>query len=269
MDVKGTLEELVNAVKANPKYRSIETSLVRSIGQAELAHRENFKEAVKATRNKIHQIGGAYQEGGIDYPRCSAELEELPASLSNPALRDFCRQMMIQHASTRERLPVLEHFYVETLECLGPVHSILDLACGFNPFALPWMPLTPGAQYFACDIYQDMVDLIQEFFNHIDQNGKVEVVNLVDSVPAHPVQLALLLKTLPCLEQLEKNISQDLLSAIQAEHLLISYPVHSLGGQSKGMLVNYENHFRSLTDGKHWSIRRFQYPSELVFLVSR
>jgi 16S rRNA (guanine(1405)-N(7))-methyltransferase len=269
MDAKETLEELVNAVKANPKYRSIETSLVRSIGQTELAHRENFKEAVKATRNKIHQIGGAYQEGGMDYPRCLAELDDLPASLTNPALRDFCRQMMIQHASTRERLPFLEHFYIETLESLGPVHSILDLACGLNPFALPWMPLAPGARYYAYDIYQDMIDLIRHFFYHINQNGEVDVANLVNRVPAHPVQLALLLKTLPCLEQLDKNISQYLLTAIQAEHLLISYPVHSLGGQSKGMLVNYENHFRSIADGKHWSIRRFQYASELVFLISR
>jgi 16S rRNA (guanine(1405)-N(7))-methyltransferase len=269
MTTNDTLNELVNAVKANPKYRSIETGLVRSIGQAELVHHENFKEAVKATRNKIHQIGGAYQENGIDYPRCSAELEDLPASLSNPALRDYCRQMMRQHASTRERLPILEQFYTDTLGSLGPIRSILDLACGLNPFALPWMPMAPGGMYYACDIYQDMADLIRHFLNHINQPGIVEVTNLAASVPAYPVQVALLLKTLPCLEQLEKNISSNLLSSIQAEHLLISYPIHSLGGQSKGMLANYENHFHKITDGMHCSIRRFQYPSELVFLVTR
>ena len=263
------LDQLISAVQANPRYRAIDPGLIGAIGQEELLKRRSFKEAVKATRNKLHQVGGAYQENRIDYPRLASELAELPAHASNPAVQDYCRQVMAQHASTRERLPILERFFNETLQSLAPVTSILDLACGLNPFALPWMPLAAGATYDACDIYQDMTGLIQQFFTHLGQAGAVTVTDLMAGTPTQPVQVALLLKTLPCLEQLDKGIAPRLLAQINAPHLLISYPARSLGGQSKGMVANYEAQFRELCAGQPWTIQRFEFPSELVFLVSR
>jgi 16S rRNA (guanine(1405)-N(7))-methyltransferase len=131
------------------------------------------------------------------------------------------------------------------------------------------MPLAADAVYDACDIYQDMTGLVNQFFAHLGQAGAATVIDLVAEIPSQPVQVALLLKTLPCLEQLDKDIAPRLLAQINAPHLLISYPAHSLGGQSKGMVVNYEAHFRQLCEGQPWSIQRFEFPSELVFLVSR
>jgi 16S rRNA (guanine(1405)-N(7))-methyltransferase len=269
MDDNELLNQLVSAVMANPKYRPIDPGLIRTIGQDELAHRRNFKAAIKATRNKLHQVGGAYQESLIDYPRLSSELDELPNHVDNQALCDYCRRVMAQHASTHERLPILERFYTETLASLAPIQSVLDLACGMNPLALPWMPLAPGAAYYAIDIYQDMVGLVNQFLAHIRQPGTAQVANLIAAVPSQSVQVALLLKTLPCLEQLDKTITTRLLDSIHAQHLLISYPAHSLGGQSKGMVANYESHFHQLAEGRNWSVKRFEFPSELAFLVSR
>jgi 16S rRNA (guanine(1405)-N(7))-methyltransferase len=257
MDENDTLDRLVNAVQANRKYRLIDPGLIRSIGQNELLHRRNFKLAVKTTRNKLHQVGGAYQDDNIDYPRLISELEELPHHIDNQALRDFCRRVMTQHASTRERLPILETFYQETLASLAPIQSI------------PWMPLTNGAAYFACDIYQDMISLVNQFFTHIKQPGSAEVLNLAAAIPDQPVQVAFLLKTLPCLDQLDKMATSHLLESINAPYLVISYPAHSLGGRSKGMILNYEAHFNELSQGRHWKIHRFEYTNELVFLISR
>ena len=87
--------------------------------------------------------------------------------------------------------------------------------------------------------------------------------------PQQPVHLALLLKTIPCLEQLDKQVGIRLLEGIQAEHILVSFPAHSLGGQSRGMVQNYEAHFREMVAGRHWSVQRFLFPGELAFLVSR
>ena len=115
MSEVNSLDQLISAVQANPRYRAIHPGLIGAIGQAELLKRRSFKEAVKATRNKLHQVGGAYHESRIDTPRWSSELAELPALPSNPAVQDYCRQVMAQHASTRERLPMLERFFNETL----------------------------------------------------------------------------------------------------------------------------------------------------------
>jgi 16S rRNA (guanine(1405)-N(7))-methyltransferase len=263
------IEELVGAVQKGAPYRSISSMLIRRIGAQELAKGRSFKEAVKATRNKLHQVGGAYQEQSPDYASWRSELDKIDPSRDPEQLKTFCRKVMQFHSSTRERLPELDRFYTETLAPLGEFRSILDIACGFNPLALPWLPLTPDGIYYGCDIYADMVEFLNYFLKKMKRNGSIEVRDLIGSCPGQSVQLALMLKTIPCLEQMDKSAGQALLDGIQAEHLLVSFPAHSLGGQSKGMVKNYETHFRQLINGHPWRVRRFEFASELVFLVSK
>ncbi len=263
------LNELVAAVKSGLKYRAISDALIRQVGAQELGKGRKLKDAVKATRNKLHQVGGAYQEQPIDYPRWLAELETLPRDRFHPAVRDFCRRMMALHASTRERLPVLDQFYAQTLDPIGPLKSVLDLACGLNPLALAWMPLAPDSRYFACDIYADMTGFLNRFFTHMGQAGQAWVCDLVAELPNQEAQIALALKTIPCLEQLDKTVGARLLAQLNADTLLISFPAHSLAGRSKGMLHNYESHFRALLAGTSWLVERFEFSTELAFLVKK
>ena len=176
---------------------------------------------------------------------------------------------MRHHASTRERLPILESFYTTTLASLGPVRSVLDLACGLNPLALPWMPLAPDASYYACDIYADMIAFLNGFFAHAGIRGQARVCDLAAGAPGDQVDLALVLKALPPLDQQAKHAGRDLLRALNARHILVSFPAHSLGGRGKGMAENYEQRFRALADAEGWSIERFVFPTELAFLVRK
>jgi 16S rRNA (guanine(1405)-N(7))-methyltransferase len=265
----GQIDELVKAVQAGGRYRAVSAGLVERIGAQELAKGRSLKEAVKATRNKLHQVGGAYQEMPIPYSKLQAELKTLPSQLSDPSLQAFCRRVMLLHASTRERLPILERFFAETLAGLPPIHSVLDLACGLNPLCLPWMPLAPGAAYFACDIFSDMVEFLGAFLTHAALLGKAEVCDLLQGAPAQPADLVLALKTIPCLEQVDKGIGLRLLESVLGERILVSFPAHSLGGRSKGMLQNYEAHFRQMIAGKPWQVQRFEFPGELAFLIQK
>jgi 16S rRNA (guanine(1405)-N(7))-methyltransferase len=263
------LEELIQAVCTGARYQDISVELVRRVAVQELARGRSFKEAVKATRSKLHQVGGAYQETAIPYPQLLAELQALPCDPADPDLQAFCRKVLRLHASTRERLPLLERFFAETLASIAPVQSVLDLASGLNPLALPWMPLAPEAPYYACDIYADMLAFVSRFLIHTGRPGAAEVCDLVQGPPAHSVQLALVLKVIPCLEQVDKEIGLRLLDAVPAEYVLVSFPAHSLGGRSKGMVKNYEAHFRQLVSARPWPIQRFEFPGELAFLIKK
>src|SRR5690242_9531002 len=139
------LEDLISAVQAGPKYRHVSADLIRRLGAKELAARRNLKEAVKATKNALHQVAGAYLDGKFPYADWLEELRtarnlvpiaengdsraETPApadrigesppvgsALSHQVGQDFepaygeafretCRRLMARHASTRERLP--------------------------------------------------------------------------------------------------------------------------------------------------------------------
>ena len=85
---------------------------------------------------------------------------------------------MARHASTRERLSILDEFYPTLFGDLPPVNSVLDLACGLNPLALPWMGLAPDAVYHACDIYADQVELINRWFAIAGQSGEAFLCDL-------------------------------------------------------------------------------------------
>jgi 16S rRNA (guanine(1405)-N(7))-methyltransferase len=266
--IDASLDQLVQAVLTSPKYKTICRDVIRHIGQQELAERRSLKEAVKATKNKLHQVGGAYLPGKINY---AAWLKELKAA--SPAKWDnfveVCARIMNQHASTRERLPILSQFYTTLLADLPPLHTVVDIACGLNPLALPWMPVAVDVTYYAYDIYQDMVDFLNAFMALAGVKGQAEARDVINDCPTPKVDLAFILKAIPCLEQIDKSAGPRLLDMINADHLLISFPVHSLGGREKGMSVNYETRFWELVANKDWAIKRFEFANELVFLVTK
>jgi len=263
------LRELVQLVRQSSKYAAIDEGLVTEIGRAELGKRNSLKEAVKSTRNKLHQIGAAYQEKPIPYFSWEKELQPLPHDLGSPQTQDFLVENMRLHASTAERLSIHEDFFKTTLASITPVTSILDLACGLNPLNLPWMPVAEQFTYEACDIYSDMTAFLNAFFTHFNVNGSAHLCDLTRSIPQTRVQVAFLLKTIPCLEQIDKAAGKRLLEGLNAENILVSFPAHSLGGRSKGMVQNYEAHFNELMEGSNWQATRFEFPGELAFLVRK
>ncbi len=260
------LAKLTTAVLASYKYRYISPELVRRIGARELAVRHDFKEAVKATKNKLHQVGGAYFMTRLDYDRALADLRA--AAGDEVAWRAACRQVMALHASTRERLSILEEFYAITLADLPPVHTVLDVACGLNALAWLWMPFGAQTRYLACDMYADMMAFVADFMRLAGIAGETAVCDLIGDPPTQPVDLALLLKLLPVLEQVEETAVPRLLDALQARYLLISFPTASLGGRRKGMTASYEAQFWRWAAGRKWQVQRFAFATELAFLVS-
>ncbi|HNT53266.1 MAG TPA: hypothetical protein PKG95_01055 [Anaerolineaceae bacterium] len=269
MSDAASLDKLIAAVVENPRYAVIHPGLVARICTQELAKRRSTRDTVKAVRSRLHQIGGAYQETPIDYAQLAAELDSLPADRGDPMLQGLCRKALAQHASTRERLPLLERFFSETLASIAPIRSVLDLACGLTPLALPWMPLANNSTYAACDIYTDQMDFINAFFRHLYWPGEAFLCDLSCETPSRSAHLALLLKTIPCLEHLDKSIGSRLLAQIDAEHVLVSFPARSLGGHARGMGKTYETRFHQLIAGQPWQIRRFEFSNELAFLLSR
>jgi 16S rRNA (guanine(1405)-N(7))-methyltransferase len=146
---------------------------------------------------------------------------------------------------------------------------VLDLACGLNPLAIPWMPLAPGAAYTACDVYADLADFLDGCWPRFGVAGRAFVHSLLDGPPPVRADVALLLKALPCLEQLDRSISLPLLDAIDAPLLFVSFPGQSLGGREKGMRENYAERFRALVAARPWQIEQHDFGSEIVFRVRK
>lgn len=241
--------------------------VIRAVGARELAKRRSLGEAVKGTKGKLHQVGAAYLAGRLPYDKWLARLTV--ASGEPSEVRAVCREAMTHHSSTRERLPILERFFAEALGALAPISSVLDIACGLNPLAIPWMPLAPEARYHGCDIYTDMVQFLNAALPMLGVQGEIEARDVTQSLPEAKADVALILKSLPCIEQMAPSGSARLLRELECDILLVSYPVHSIGGRGKGMRLNYEEQFRRLVEGESWEVERFLFETELAFVVTK
>lgn len=263
------VDQVVAKVKESIKYRYIFDPIIRRVAAQELQKRTNLREAVKSTRNRLHQIGGAYFDRVVNYDLCLGELKTAHAAGESQFLK-ACQRVMCYHSSTRERLAVLDRFYTTVLKELPPPHRILDLACGFNPLAIPWMHLPENIEYLAVDIYGDMIEFINQYLKFLRIQGMAYLGDVIAECPDTYVDIAFILKTIPCLEQVDKTAGERLLDCIQARHIIASFPIHSLGGRrDKGMLENYSQRFTDIIVKKNWSIKKYDFPSELVYIVSK
>jgi 16S rRNA (guanine(1405)-N(7))-methyltransferase len=269
MTQEDDLSKLIENVHSSTKYQAIDLKLIKKIGQTELVKRRNLKEAIKATRSKLHQVATSFVISPFEFAEWTDELKGLSRDISNAKLQAYCLKVMKCHSSTDERLSILGEFYSTLFHNLTPVESILDLACGLNPLTIPWMSISRDCYYYAFDILPEMVNFINTFFAHIGQKGKAFTLDLTTEIPKKSADVALLLKTLPTLDQIDKHRAATLLEQIKAKYLVVSYPVHSLGGKSKGMVENYTAQFEVLTANWVGSIQSFEFITELAFLLTR
>ena len=259
------LAELVANVLATRKYAHISPTLVHSIAAQALQNAKTPKRALKATKAKLHQVGAAYFCRSPQYDRWLHALADASQSADPDQRKAACREIMAAHASTRERLPILDTFYETLLADLPPIHSVIDLACGLNPLAIPWMPLSLSTTYRALDIYSDLSNFMSSALPLLGVAGSGGVMDLTQQLPREPADVALLLKALPCLDQLAANLSRRLITGIPARVIILSYPVASLGGRGKGMIASYSRHFAALDIAAHWDVDTFHFDTELVY----
>ncbi|NMA13082.1 MAG: hypothetical protein GX933_07880 [Chloroflexi bacterium] len=260
-------ENLPEEVSKGKNFRTIDRSLIKQVAAEEFRSEYSLKVNVERARSKLHQICNAYRGNTRNY----AELRKLiPAQIGEDRqeeLRMVGESLMRYHVSTRERLPFIAAFYQEIFRRLPPIHSVLDLACGMNPAAIGWMLLAEPFRYEAHDVYSDLTDLLNEFFRVFSINGAAHQSNLLSSFPSSQVDLTLLLKTIPCLEQIKPSAGAEILEKITSPFAVVSYPIYSLSGKQKGMREQYENRFNALISTKQWEVERLLFDNEMVFLL--
>ena len=268
MPEKETEEQLIEQVNYSPKYAQLAGTLVSRVTREEAKKFRSVQDIIRSSRTRLHQLTGAFLAPKIDYAQWLVNFQSLDRK-DLEGRKSTSRSMMRLHASTYERLEVLPDFFQSSLASIKPVRSVLDLACGLNPLSIPWIPLADDFTYFASDVVSPLVYFLWHYFELFGVRGNASVMDLSYSIPSQPVQLALLMKSLPLMEQIEKGLSQKILDNLNAEHILVTYPLRSLGGRKKGMEETYRFQFDQLVAGRDWKIQEFSFQNEVAFLVTK
>lgn len=255
-----TDEQLIEQILQSRKYASVDEKLVRRVAAEQSARYAKEKDRLKAAKNCLHQIHGAYADCGMKELLQLASLDAMPG-------RE--REFLIRHASTRERLPVARELYAYIFSAFGGAQSVLDLGCGLNPLFLPLMG-EKIARYCALDVDTDAARLLNLYFAQKGLPQDAGVEDLIQKTPETEADLAFLMKLLPVLEQQKKGRSRELLLQLRTDAAAVSFPLRSLGGRSKGMEQNYSAFFEGILDGTGFTVLdRCVFAGELVYLIKR
>ncbi|MCL2286432.1 MAG: hypothetical protein FWC32_08730 [Firmicutes bacterium] len=219
------------------KYNMLYPPLVQRIYAEE--SRKGSKNREKAVKTRLHQMFGAYVQGNA-HKKAAALLQELEAG---KGINEICAAIMALHASTKERLPYMEDFCRFVTTHTGPVETIIDLGCGFNPFSVTYWGMENLKAYYAYDIDTRTKDLLNRFFAYLCLPPAADCADLAVETPAVKSDLSLMCKLVPVLEAQAPGRGFELARLQNASFLVITYPLKSLGGREKGMGKNYAAQF--------------------------
>jgi 16S rRNA (guanine(1405)-N(7))-methyltransferase len=262
------VDQVVAILRESRRYGTLhEATLRRLAAEALKIERGNVREAAKRTKRSLHQIFGAYLPERPRYGRLLAMLDAALASGDEEQVRHALRYAMSHHASTRERLPILDDFYREIFSRLGELTSLLDVACGLNPLAAPWMRLPPGVRYLAVDVDAELVDFVGGCLQRLGVDGEARVGDVLEGEITAESDVALLLKSVPCLDQQRRGAGRATIERLPARRIVVSFPTRSIGGRAKGMRETYSAGFERTAGAAGWGWERLEFPGELVYLV--
>lgn len=262
------VDQIIANIQSSRKYRHVCADTIRRVAVDEWTKRGTLKPALKGTRSRLHQLYGAY-ERGIDYGRALEALRVAYDGGTGEEIRTACRRLLARHASTGERLSILDAFYDRLYAHTGVPRTIVDLACGLNPLSLPWMGLGESPVLHVYDIDGERIAFLNRYLSLAGVGGAAHLQDVICDPPDVQADVALLLKSATCLERQRPGSTLSLVDALRADWVVVSFPVRSLGRREKGMAAHYARTFREMLSDRPWPVARLDYRTELVFAVDK
>ncbi|HSV85264.1 MAG TPA: hypothetical protein VLH85_01730 [Levilinea sp.] len=260
-------ERIIEEILASKKYRhlGIPPETVRDLLEKELAAAHSSKAAIKAVRHKLHNIVAPYL-GDPSYPDAARQFDDAFDSGGASAIQDALARILSDHASTRERLPHLAEFYACIFAHTGLPGAILDLACGLNPLAFPWMGLPATIRYHAYDIHAPRVALINHCFTRLGLQPLAAVQDILVSPPQTAAPVAFFFKEAHRIEQRQRGANRTLWQALNVHWLVVTLPAASLSRRHDKSDQHRRLVYNTIAD-LPWQVTEEQVGDEMIFLI--
>ena len=254
---------VIEDLASSSRYRHLTSGLLARTADWAVARHARPGPALKAAKRKLHQVFGAY---AVKLDSLESHLDALE---TGDGAHAGCRRILRLHHSTAERLPFMETFHATIWNHCGTPRHILDLAAGLNAFSLPFSGLDSTVSYTAIEIDRRMVDAVRRFLAFTQRPGGCLWHDILDGIPCGDADVALVLKTLPCLERQQPGAAVDLMHRLgDVPDIVVSYPVRSLGGARKNMPQTYRAQARSLAAACGRDITFLDLSQEIVAVLS-
>jgi 16S rRNA (guanine(1405)-N(7))-methyltransferase len=262
------VKEITSRILSSRKYKGLdlpEDTVLDLINQSAKKAR-NSRDVEKIVRQKLHNIIAPYLES-LNYEAAVLDLQSIPPS-DKASIDHFSLRMLESHSSTRERIPILTDFYKKIFSFTGTPGQILDLACGFNPFAIPWMDLPLETTYRAYDMHQPRIDFINGYLTRIDRLPLAEKRDILVNPPKEDADVAFFFKEAHRFEQRQHGCNRAFWESLNVRYLLVSLPAANLTG-SRSMLEGQRILVERTLKGLPWIVHEIIFGTEIVFCIDK
>lgn len=263
------LASMVRAIKESRKYRGagIPDATLEDVLRREWNRHPKPADALRSAKAVLHNIMAPYL-GDPDYAASEKLLDAAFAAGDDEVVRQAALVLLAQHDSTKERLAYMEDFYSAIRAACPNAEVILDLACGLNPFAIPFMGLPGSVRYHAYDLHQPRVTLINRFLKGLGMEALAEARDILLAPPQIEADAAFLFKEAHRLEKRRKGASKELAGKLKARVIFISLPNRSLDGR-RNLSGRMDALVRQILAGRAAKIQQAEFPGETLYWVER
>jgi len=275
------LFEIVNEIKNKKELRNISDKVVENILKRELRKKqylykrlssiknikqlkndEEFYLLFKDVRKILHELYGLYT------PKEDKEIDKILFN-NEMTLEQKIIELLMLTRSTSERLNFYKEIY-KNIFIEKPV-EILDLASGLNPISIYFSDQKPRKYYYV-DISEKILDINYQILKELNIENEGWLIDLLDPddrIFRH-YQYIFFWKIFPILEKYDFYAPRNLLSKLDFDYLIISFPQKSLGKKRNlGLAWRYKIKRFVTYKLKYKIIKEFDIPYEYFLIVGK
>ncbi|MFP3167239.1 MAG: hypothetical protein RXQ68_02340 [Candidatus Nanopusillus sp.] len=275
------LFEIINEIKNKKELRNISDKVVENILKRELSKKqylykklssiksikqlkndEEFYLLFKEVRKILHELYGLYT------PKEDREIDKILFN-DEMTLEQKIIELLMLTRSTAERLNFYKEIY-KNIFIEKPL-EILDLASGLNPISIYFSDQKPKKYYYV-DISEKILDINYQILKELNIENEGWLIDLLDPddrIFRH-YQYIFFWKIFPILEKYDFYAPRNLLSKLDFDYLIISFPQKSLGKKRNlGLAWRYKIKRFIIYKLKYKVIKEFDIPYEYFIIVKK
>ena len=275
------LFEIINEIKNKKELRNISDKVVENILKRELRKKqylykrlssiknikqlknnEEFYLLFKEVRRILHELYGLYT------PKEDKEIDKILFN-NEMTLEQKIIELLMLTRSTSERLNFYKEIY-KNIFIEKPV-EILDLASGLNPISIYFSDQKPKKYYYV-DISEKILDINYQILKELNIENEGWLIDLLDPddrIFRH-YQYIFFWKIFPILEKYDFYAPRNLLSKLDFDYLIISFPQKSLGKKRNlGLAWRYKIKRFITYKLKYKVVKEFDIPYEYFIIVKK
>jgi hypothetical protein len=275
------LSEIINEIKNKKELRNISDKVVENILRRELRKKqylykklysiksikqlkndEEFYLLFKEVRRILHELYGLYT------PKEDKEIDKILFN-NEMTLEQKIIELLMLTRSTAERLNFYKEIY-KNIFIEKPL-EILDLASGLNPISIYFSDQKPKKYYYV-DISEKILDINYQILKELNIENEGWLIDLLDPDDRifNHFQYIFFWKIFPILEKYDFYAPRNLLSKLDFDYLIISFPQKSIGKKRNlGLAWRYKIKRFITYKLKYKVIKEFDIPYEYFIIVGK